>query len=323
MPIWEWAGAFGGTGMSRAMSGRSVSAWLVMAAGLCVSGVAIGQVVPPVPPAPAPTPAYEPPAPPPPPPVPVAAKVVETPNIVERDAQGRLVVLTQTSDEAALSKMTLEAEKSGLRAQVIEERRARVHAMLSKQATTALSVRKAMPTIDGMELQGVMELAPQVRLLNVQPSLGTMMMQAGAISQPELDAVNRAGQAYNQALAKEADPDNKGGGGAMQAIARTQMRRAVFEAMREYDVLLLKLAGQWAGVKGTLGEFSDAAALAAAEAKVASATSDGAKIEAMLGVLSTLNAEQQGKALSAVATPTPANPVVPASAPPVTRPAGR
>jgi hypothetical protein len=310
--------------MSRAMSGRAgMVAWLMVAAGVCVSGVAVAQVVPPAPPAPAPTPAYEPPAPPPAPPVPVAAKVVETPNIVERDGQGRLVVLTQTSDEAALSKMTLEAEKAGLRAQVMEERRARVHAMLSKQATTALAVRRAMPTVDGLELQGVMELAPQVRVLNVQPSLGTMMMQAGAISQAELDAVNRAGQAYNQALAKEADPDNKGGGGAMQAIARTQMRRAVFEALREYDALLLKLAGQWAGVKGTLGDAGDAAALSAAEAKVASATSDGAKIEAMMGVLATYNAEQQAKALSAVATPTPANAVVPASAAPVVRPAGR
>ncbi len=288
-------------------------AMLAALAGLTCS--AMGQAVPPAPPAPPPTPRFVPPAPPPAPvvpPAPAPEPVVATPDIVERDAKGDVVVYSIPTDVVALGRLTLSEEKASLREQVMAERAARLEQRIAANATAALSVRSVLRNIDSMRMEDLMAMQRQVQAVNMQPNTATMLQQSGAITQRELEAVNAAVRNYDLVLRRNKEERL----GAQSPEMRNWMvayavRNATLEGASATERMLARAGERWGEIKAGLNPPVDSSpALEAIEAQVRAAGSPGERAQLMEQVMMLLSDQQRTAVLAAVATPVPSNTVI-------------
>lgn len=315
---------------SKATAGLLALAGLITLGGLTAG--AHGQVVPPAPKAPpTPPPAYTPPPPPPAPtPPPAPEPEVKVPEIVQKDAKGKVVVYTIPADEVAIGMLQgLDESKAALREQVKVERRAKLDARLAGNVAPALTVRSAMRNIDGISMQQAIAMRAQVQAVNFQPSLADMMVSAGALTPRQADACKKAATNYSLALMREQEElQGKSSAETQRWIPVNAARLASLEGLTAFDRLLRQAGERWPEIKAKLQPAVDATPeLAAAEALLAAASGPD-KANAMEAVIAKLNAEQQSQVIKAVATPMPASPVVPdgvrpgggATPPPTARP---
>lgn len=299
---------------------KALEACVVVAALAGLTCGAMGQAVPPAPPAPPTTPRYVPPPPPPAPvvpPAPAPEPVVPTPDIVERDAKGNVVVYSVPADVVALGRLTLSEEKASLREQVKAERAARLEQRIAANATAALSVRSVLRNLDTMRMEDLMAMQRPVQAMNMQPSTATMLQQSGAITPRELEAVNAAVRNYDLVLRKNMEERL----GAQSPEMRTWMvahavRTATLEGAAALERMLARAGERWAQIKAGLNPpVPPSPALEALEAQVQAAGSPGERAQLMEQVLMLLDDQQRTAVLTAVATPIPSNTVIPQAAP--------
>lgn len=277
----------------------------VMAGVIGLASVAAAQVVVPAPPAPAPTPEYQPPArpmtpPPPPPPAPE----VPVPDLVQRDASGRVVEILTPTEEAALAAMKLDDAKKSQRQAVATERRALMQRVVARNSKHALQMRGLLPRLDTINNLGeLVGYGDATRALQIQPGLIQNMTTTGAITQREAEAANKAVTNYTQALGKQINDDSGGDRSKSgPTIARVNIRRLTLEAMREFDFLLLECANRWQEIKGR----ATVEAPADKESALAAAKTDAAKVAAMADLLAAMPEPAQYAVLDLACMPLPA-----------------
>jgi hypothetical protein len=230
--------------------------------------------------------------------------VVPTPDIVERDAKGDVVVYSVPTDVVALGRLTLSEEKASLREQVMAERAARLEQRIAANATAALSVRSVLRNIDSMRMEDLMAMQRQVQAVNMQPNTATMLQQSGAITQRELEAVNAAVRNYDLVLRRNKEERL----GAQSPEMRNWM---VAYAVRNATLEGASAGERWGEIKAGLNPpVESSPALEAIEAQVRAAGSPGERAQLMEQVMMLLSDQQRTAVLAAVATPVPSNTVI-------------
>ncbi|MCA3004676.1 MAG: hypothetical protein LW650_14935 [Planctomycetaceae bacterium] len=286
----------------------------VLAMGGAMPLSALAQVVPPAPPAPPPTAPFEPPPPPPPaPPAPPPAPEVPAPDLIKRDANGRVIPLTIPTEDAALAALGIKPEAQSKADQVRLERRALLERHLTRQLASALKLRAGLPTItDKTELGTLMGMIINARDLVLQPTLVPMMQSAGVFGAPEGDALKKAVDGYIAALGKDTQEALKDQPIDVQgaATARVNLRRIVIEPMREFNTLLARAAENWASIKPGLDLKIEGDAALAAEKAVTEAKPEG-RADAMAKLLEALPGDKAPSVLEKVWTAFPETRLVP------------
>lgn len=280
----------------------------------------LGQLLPTVPEATPKSPDYTPPPPAPvTPPAPAAPTPppVATPDLVKKDADGKVIVLTVPTEEAALAMIKLDPSQESKVMQVRMERRARMDALIAQHPGDALELRRVVMMLDEVtDLTLLVRSRTMMNSVMVSKSLSEMLSSAGAITPQQQKAVSEAATAYGKALNDEAMAKVKGKGDLNLSgltIAKANIPRSTREFMRDFNRMLVALANRWGEVSPMLGEVAKGAE---AEIKAVSAAKDDAgRADAMAAVLRKLDEPTQKKLLAMVASPTPENPIVPPDAP--------
>lgn len=296
-----------------------------------LSGGALAQVIPPAPSKPAPTPAWEPPPPPEPPKVEVAPPPpppMPAPDIIQRGADGKVVMFTEPVEEVAVAKLAIAPEKKALFDAVRAERSVLFQRRLASLGEKVLRGREGFAKVwADPNFDRSMDFLAVGRELMLSPPLHRQLQAAGVISEQEYDAADRAIKAYSAELAKElrAELETAPMSAQMQRTVNVNLRRMTPEIIRETDNLLRAAGSRW-------GEITAGATLnptdKAAFAEAMKAFGNGSPTpDAVAKALSLLPPEEVKGLLERAAPPLPAaeNRVIPdaPTPPPPSRPAGR
>ncbi|MFN7375339.1 MAG: hypothetical protein ACK54T_03285 [bacterium] len=279
---------------------------LVVALGLTTS-IAGGQVITPVPPAPAPLPEYTPPPPPPPAPAPVVQPPTPTPNLVKTGADGKIVVLAEPPEFAAARVIGLDPAKTAQLAALINDRQAKMDAMIIANPALALELFSKLPGADTMDINQMAGFPAMFKSFGLSPAPLEALRGSGIFSTNQLDAISAGTTAYRQALAEEskkvADGDlNK----TMLMASRTQIKLVSAEFNTSMRRLLDQLVANWPKLQDVTTWPN------AGELKSTMAGSDqNAKVAALTNALKGIPPEASGKLLAPFAlqpapAPTPA-----------------
>ncbi|MFN0010899.1 MAG: hypothetical protein ACKVS8_04560 [Phycisphaerales bacterium] len=285
---------------------------------LCISALvapsALGQVTAPVPEKPKPTPEWTPP--PKAPPVKPKDDVVPNPDevpakvsVLVRDEAGNIQYLSDPANEVAALKVADSASiqrREATRA-VVALRKTQVQQVLSRLADNAFQVRSGVKALGTSPANATDEQHDAVKtaldVLVMRFDLVEQLRQKDALSKPQLVKVNEAVAEYQREINKAARakfPPNDADG--IKKVARWHATRSnTLEAIRELNVLLVRVAERWDKVKPALAMTAAQAKLIAdAEAKVAEASTPAEKADAMAVVLEQLSGQQRKVALTAV-----------------------
>ncbi len=279
---------------------------LVVALGLTTS-IAGGQVITPVPPAPAPLPEYTPPPPPPPAPAPVVQPPTPTPNLVKTGADGKIVVLAEPPEFAAARVIGLDPAKTAQLAALINDRQAKMDAMIIANPALALELFSKLPGADTMDINQMAGFPAMFKSFGLSPAPLDALRGSGIFSTSQLDAISAGTTTYRQALAEEskkvADGDlNK----TMLMTSRTQIKLVSAEFNTSMRRLLDQLVANWPKLQDVTTWPN------AGELKSTMAGSDQtAKVAALTNALKGIPPEASGKLLAPLAlqpapAPTPA-----------------
>lgn len=279
---------------------------LVVALGLTTS-IAGGQVITPVPPAPAPLPEYTPPPPPPPAPAPVVQPPTPTPNLVKTGADGKIVVLAEPPEFAAARVIGLDPAKTAQFAALINDRQAKMDAMIIANPAMALELFSKLPDADTMDINQMAAFPAMFKSFGLSPAPLEALRGSGIFSTSQLDAISAGTTAYRQALAEEskkvADGDlNK----TMIMTSRTQIKLVSAEFNTSMRRLLDQLVANWPKLQDVTTWPN------AGELQSTMAGSDqSAKVAALTNALKGIPPEASGKLLAPFAlqpapAPTPA-----------------
>ena len=284
---------------------------------------ATAQVMVPAPAATPASPAFTPPPPPPPPPPqPPAEPEMLIPDLVSKDASGKLVILGVPTEEAAILKMGIKADQQSKFDQIRKERSALYDRHLTTYLKDMLAVRGVIPLInEPADLGSTIKWLIPARAAVLPMQLSKMLTGAGVISTREAETVQKAVDGYVKAATEQVKIDFKDKTLEQGVeVARFNFKRMSVEPVREFDRMALTLASNWSTVKAGLGELTPEATAAAAA--MTAAGDPKAKVEGAATLLKALPPETASKALEAVWAPLPANRLVPDSAlqPQVTAP---
>ena len=291
---------------------------------LTIAGhTAVAQVMVPAPGATPASPAFTPPPPPPPPqPQPAPEPEMAVPDLVSKDAGGKLVMLGLPTEEAAVLKMGIKADQQSKFDQIRKERSALYDRHLTTHLKDIMALRDVTPMInEPADLGSTIKWLIPARAAVLPMQLSKMLTGAGVISTREAEVVQKAVDGYVKAATDQVKTDFKDK--TMEQgveVARFNFKRMSVEPVREFDRMALTLANNWTTVKTGLGELTPEATAAAA---AMTGTGDSkAKVEGAVTLLKALPPETAAKALEAVWAPLPANRLVPDSAlqPQVTAP---
>ncbi len=291
---------------------------------LTIAGhAAMAQVMVPAPAATPASPAFTPPPPPPPPPPqPAPEPEMAIPDLVSKDANGKLVLLSVPTEEAAVLKMGVKADQQSKFDQIRKERSALYDRHLTTHLKDMMALRDVTPKInEPADLGSTVKWLLPARAAVLPMQLSKMLTGAGVISTREAEVVQKAVDGYVKAATDQVKTDFKDKAIEQGVeVARFNFKRMSVEPVREFDRMLLTLSGNWPTVKAGLGELTPEATAAAAAMMAAS--DPKAKVDAAASLLSLLPPETATKALEAVWSPLPANRLVPDTAlqPQVTAP---
>ncbi|MBL0871143.1 MAG: hypothetical protein IBJ18_11270 [Phycisphaerales bacterium] len=286
----------------------------VMGVMLSTASVSLAQLAPSAPAPAQKSPDYTPPAPPPPPPPPAPEIKIPAPDLVRRGEDGKIVRLTVPTEEAAMAMMSFDPTTEDKRKQITVERRARQDAAIAENPLAAIEVRRVLLTAEEInDLNTFVKTRSMMdKVLLTRTSLSMMMQQGGGISAGEQKAIAESAKAYVDAIYKETTDSIKGRNDPTLSgltLARTNLPRAGIEFNRAFDRMLDEAVAKWPELRKDIA--GSLASLADREAGVAKAEGAKAKREAMLNVLQGLPESDIKTVLSRVATPMPANPIVP------------
>ncbi|CAN5839087.1 hypothetical protein BH11PLA1_BH11PLA1_18890 [soil metagenome] len=292
----------------------------VMVAGAAVMlapALAMAQLMPTVPDAPAKAPAYVPPPAPPmvtPPAPPPAAPTIAAPELIKKDAAGRIERLTLPSEEAAMAALALDPASAAKRSQITLERRAYQDQLITAAPKHALELRRVVKNIDTINDTNVLvatRIQHMTPVMLAKKSLATMMVEGGGISAAEQKAITDASNAYNNAVFQETSADlrtQKADMGTAQLTwAKQNIPRSSVEFSRAFERMLTDLATRWKDVAAANPDI--AGKLKDDGMKMTSASTSEAKADLVAAALAKLSDEEATKLLSMVATPMPAQPL--------------
>lgn len=287
------------------------AALLAVAGGQC----SLAQIGVPAPAATPTAPVFTPPPPPPPAapvPQPPPTPEVPIPDLVTKDASGKLVVLTIPTHEAALQKMTLRPDQQEKYRQVRQERSALYDRHLTRNLKSMLQVRSLLPNVnDKADVGTLMKWMPPARDVVLPMNLSKMLTGAGVIEAREAEAITKAEDNYVKAATEQVKADFQASMDQGVEMGRFNFKRMSNEPLREFDRLLGTFRARWSEIKPKLGALSPEAA--AAEAKMLAGGDPRAAGDAACELLAALG-DKAAAALEVIWTPLPENRLVPDSA---------
>ncbi len=288
----------------------SVAAVLLAVAG---GQSSLAQIGVPAPAATPTAPVFTPPPPPPPPaPQPPPAPEVPVPDLVTKDAKGKLVALGIPTHEAALQKMTLRPDQQEKYQQVRKERAALYDRHLTRNLKSMLQVRSLLPNVnDKADLGTLMKWMPPARDVVMPMNLSKMLTGAGVIDTREAEAISKAEDNYVKAATEQVKADFQSSMDQGVEMGRFNFKRMSNEPIREFDRMLFTFRSQWSAIKSKLGELSPEAA--AAEAKILAGGDPRLVGDATCELLTALG-DKAASALEMIWTPLPTNRLVPDAA---------
>ncbi len=267
---------------------------------------------PSVTPMPAPAPAATPAPAAPQMPAPAPAPAVKTPDLIKRDAAGKVIRLTVPTEEAAMSMIELDPSTIERRMLLTMERRAHQDALIVKNPKDAISLRATVRDINTTEDSSRLVRARTLmnNLLIMSKSYSAFMAEGGGITSAEQKAIADASRAYVDAITAEVNESIKGRGDfnlSLVSFARANVPRSCLEFNREFNRMLVDAGKQWSTVRTAAGDLSAASAL---EPAITSAKDDAALADAVVAVLSAIEPDAASAILKKVATPMPDKPLV-------------
>jgi hypothetical protein len=167
------------------------------------ASVALGQVVPKIPPAPEPTPAYVPPAPAPAPEPTKAPEPEPAISLIEKDSAGKLKMITSSIEDAALKIFPFDAARRAKVDASLAARDADIERFVVdhlSEIKSALAARAALDNVtDFNALNTAREAAKPLKQENVLDRL----MRDSAIGAPQRARLDQAVTEYTEARKKE------------------------------------------------------------------------------------------------------------------------
>lgn len=225
---------------------------------LVASGSASGQVIGKVPPAAPATPAYTPPpAPTPGQPAPGQAKPAEPekplPNLVVRDAAGKLRTYPQGVERAAVEAFEFDAATKDKVAASEKARNADIERMVVEKFDKMLEVRKARANLDQMkdlaEFNQLKDIAAPVK----SEKLTDRLMRDGALSAMQRNRIDQVVKQYEDAL--KAEWQQQTGTDIMKIatlVGRVKFEEVTADAFAAEDRLLTRAAESLGQAEGDL-----------------------------------------------------------------------
>ena len=297
------------------------------------SSLALAQLVPTVPEAPKKSPAFTPPpapaltptvtpmpapagAPqqlaPAPAPAQAAAPAIKAPDLIKRDAQGKVIRLQVPTEEAALSMLELDPSTIERRMLLTMERRARQDALIVEFPTDALKLRDTLRDINTITEPARLVASRTLmnKLVIMSKSYSQFMAEGGGITSQEQRAIIDGNTAYVKAITEEVNEQVRGKGDptlSMIAYARANVPRSCMEFNREFNRMLVETGKQWSMLRPLAGDLSKASTI---EGAISSAKDDDARASAVAAVFATMEPEAMSAVLKKVATPLPEKPLV-------------
>ena len=262
----------------------------IAAAGLSLLALApmsFAQIVPPAPAATTPAAPYTPPPPPPPPPagapggqpgtVAPVSPGITPPNLVQKDAAGKVTELTIPVEFAAVEALNLPADRKAKIDGVKTQRRAMMDGTCIQRCTDVCLIYTKLPVLDKTEFNDLVALQKPLQSLVLKPPFIDMLVQQGALTSAEGDACRAAVNNYNTAM--QMMLKEQGGNDIMKIAgqaARMNIRGISRESMIAFDDMLTKAAAK-----------------------------TGKSKEELVAMLGSADAETQQRMLVPVATPMP------------------
>lgn len=307
--------------------GKRAGAWRVGKMGVMAvltgAAPALAQVVPPAPPKPEPVPAWAPPAPPEPPPAPPAPPPPLTPpDIIKRDAAGKVAMFDRPAEEVAVEALGVPDDKRALYERVRAERSVLVQRHLAGKGAAALRARpRVLEALANPAYERSMDVLAPLKDLGVSPPLPKMLELAGVYDARQAEAAQKAVSAYINEVNKDLRAEIAGLSVSEQ-MARTAnvgLRRMAPEFLREFDALLLRAASEWSA-KGAMAALNPKDKVKF-DQLIAQATGTprpgdtSVRIDAMAQALALLPDDEATGMLDRAAPPAPTDRVIP-DAPP-------
>lgn len=292
---------------------------MVLALALAATAPARAQLVPPPPPATPPT-AFTPPEPPAPPPPPKAPEPELGPiDLVKLDAEGKLIPLGVTPEEAAVRVLVSEQQDAAVKAsleKLLSDRAGQVEQKLADNASSALQVRAQLGLLDSAsDIAPLKGLGDLNRSLLVAPGVLDALAAQRLLPPSQVQRARKAAEDYRKVVNRE----NKArAGDDVQRLvvesARSAIRSTTAEPMRQLNRMLAAAGAEWPATKAGLSLTpAQLKAMEPGEQALTQAKDDAARAEAMAQVLGALEPAQQSLVLSAVALPAPEAPAAPAA----------
>lgn len=253
---------------------------------LALAPMSLAQIVPPAPAATTPAAPYTPPPPPPPPAanpvgqpgaVTSAGPAVTPPNLVQKDAAGKVTELTIPAEFAAVEALNLPADRKAKIEAVKTQRRAMMDGTCIQRCTDVCLIYTKLPVLEKTEFNDLVALQKPLQSLVLKPPFIDMLVQQGALTSAEGDAARTAVNNYNTAM--QMMLKEQGGNDIMKIAgqaARMNIRGISRESMIAFDDMLTKAAAK-----------------------------TGKSKEELVAMLGAADAETQQRMLVPVATPMP------------------
>jgi hypothetical protein len=283
----------------------------VTATAFCAASM--GQILAPVPPAPKPLPEYTPPPPPPAQPAqPAQAQAgatnpgtapaqVAAPNLVERDAEGRVVLLKEVPEFLAVRKLSIPAERQPAVAAFMSQRAAAVEKAVAEHATKAIELREKLAVIDTLEINGLTNLPALFKPLSPGSNALEALRGSNALRPEEFEAVNTAVNEYRKALGEDVKKLAAGDiGKTMVLAASTQVRTLSIEPMSALDRMAGGAVSNWDAASKLLAGWEGTEKLTSA---INGAGSKEAKINALLQAIKDMPGDKASALLISFGSP--------------------
>ncbi len=303
--------------------------WWVVMGGMCaMSAPVLAQVVPPAPPKPEPTPSWEPPKPPEPPPAPPAPPPPLTPpDIIQRDANGRVIVLERPAEEVAVEALGVPDDKRALFERVRAERSVLWQRHLAGKGGLAVRTRpRVLEAVGNPGYERSMDVLAPMKELTITPPLPKMLELAGVYDARQSEAAQKGVTLYVNELNKDlkAQIQDVSVSEQMARTANLSLRRTAPELLRELDALLLRAASEWSS--NGAGANLNPKDKVQFDQLIAKATTPGdskVRIDAMAAALALLPDAEAAGMLERAAPPAPTDRLIPDAPPTPPRPSNQ